>query len=75
MTTDRITLPAKDFFRPLLPLREAIVTFFQTTIGIVLGLIMIICIVIKLTFVLGHHRMDHRPDHGRNYEIRQQQAP
>ena len=64
--TDRDKLKAwlRTFVSPVKPLREAIVTFFQTSIGIVIGLLILICLVVRITTMINHHRFGHREQRG-----------
>ena len=70
--TDREKLKVwlRTFISPVKPLREAIVTFFQTSIGIVIGLLILICLVVRITTMINHHRFGHREQRG-GYQVKE----
>ena len=69
---DAIKQSTQDFFAPIVPLWKAIITFFQTGLGIVVWLLILTCLVAKVTTAINHRQFyNHQVQ--RDYHIKEYQ--
>ena len=58
---ESLSTKAKQFFSPIKPLWVALVAFFKTSLGIVIGILILLCIIIRCMGMMYHHKyMMHR---------------
>lgn len=56
MTMEQLKTKTQHFFSPLTPLWSAIVTFFKTSLGMVVGILILLCLITRIIWGYYHHK-------------------